>query len=278
MDLEHLGHPDVSRYFLSAYVQKADDPTLYSLLDFYATYRAVVKMKVLCLQFMEVEEGGKRDVLKNKAEQYLQQAYRYAIQFSRPTLWIFCGLPATGKSQMSEKLARAFSASLLRSDVIRKDLVGLGDQEVVVPYGADIYRRERRNLVYARMLSLAQEELKGGRSVILDASFSLRKWRDEARQLARDLDTSFIVIECRCSQESIEKRLKMRERIPGASDARIQHLPSMIKAFEPLLEVAPEALIQLDTDLPPEKVLMNLLAGSYAKRCEQVERVMRQLD
>lgn len=52
------------------------------------------------------------------------------------------------------------------------------------------------------MLALAQENLKNGHSSILDATFSRSKWREEARQLATDLDTNLIFVECVSGEET----------------------------------------------------------------------------
>ena len=274
MDLEHLGYPDLSQAFLASYVRRAADPQLYTLLDFYAAYRAVVKLKVNCLRLTEVEDPVERHEIRARALGYLQQAYRYALQFSRPTLWIFCGLPATGKSTLASKLADALSLSLFQSDRVRKESEGIPlSKEMVVAYDEGIYRREMRNRVYARMLALAQEQLKGGRSVILDASFSKRKWREEARQLASDLDTNFIAVECTGSEEAIRARLLEREHVSGVSDARLQHLSAMIRDFEPLTETFPETHLALSTDRPLEEAFLQLLSASYARRCIQVRRV-----
>ncbi len=277
MDMEHLGQAELSLAVLSAYVDRASDPKLYLLLDFYAAYRAVVKLKVSCLRTTELLDDAAEEMadLKERARGYLRQAYRYALQFSRPTLWVLCGLPATGKSELARRLASALSLSLFQSDVIRKEMEGrpLGHEEVV-PYDEGIYRRDRRQRVYGRMLALAQDQLKGGHSVVLDASFSMLKWRSQARQLASDLDTSIIFIECAGSEASIRGRLARREVESGISDARLQHLPRMMRDFEPLDEADPDTYIQLDTDRPLEEAFSRALRESYSKRGAQVGSIL----
>ncbi|MBW2092464.1 MAG: hypothetical protein JRI34_10140, partial [Deltaproteobacteria bacterium] len=130
MDLEHLGYPEWSRNFLSEYVKSSHDLELYALLDFYASYRATVRLKVTCFRLNEVKNDERQAVLE-EIKSFFDQNYRYTLQFSRPTLWICCGMPATGKSALSRQLASALSLPILQSDRIRKEGETSARQEVV---------------------------------------------------------------------------------------------------------------------------------------------------
>jgi len=273
MDLEHLGYAEMGRTILAAYVDQADDPELYSLIDFYAAYRAVVKLKVACLRAAEVE-GEEKQALRAEVNGFLQLAYRYALQFSRPTLWIFCGLPATGKSALARQLAEDLSLAYMQSDQVRVESAGCPMAAGVVPYGEGPYRLEMRQRVYAQMLADAQEHLKNGRSVVLDASFSRGKWRHDALQLAGDLNTNFLLVECRCSEETMRKRLLKRDDETGLSQARVHHLPQMKKAFEPVEELPADQHIVVDTDQPFLTVLDDILKQGYARKCLQVSAIL----
>ena len=289
MDLEHLGYPDLSLAFLSAYVDCADDPQLYSLLDFYAAYRAVVKLKTTCFRIQEVKDAGQK-ALKTEAGFYLNQAYRYTLQFSRPTLLVFCGMPATGKSYLAQTLAKALSLTLFQSDYIRKHIhkegLSHGNQKVEA-FGKGLYRQQMRHHVYSQMLALAQKTLKGGHSVILDATFSKRKWRDEAMRLSKDLDTNIIFVECVCKPETIRKRLGQRDGMGNGlgegqgdgssnlSDARLEHFPQISKDFEPLFELNSQIHLTVDTELPLRDNFLYLLSKGYACKCAQVKNQIK---
>jgi aminoglycoside phosphotransferase family enzyme/predicted kinase len=279
MDLEALGSPDASTVIMSAYTAHSEDHEFYSLLDFYAAYRAIVKVKVACLRYTEIEAPEAQLPLKETARAYLEQAYRYALQFGRLTLWVFCGLPATGKSALSKRLSEALSLTLFQSDRIRKEGKDhLTLHAEVVPIDQGIYRLAMRQRVYAQMLALAQEELKKGHPVILDGTFSLSKWREEARQLAEDLDTNLIFVECVCREETLRERLKQREQRLNISDARLQHLPVMVKTFEALGEVPSDSYIRLDTERPFDKTFLELLAEGYARKCAQVKQLLAKVN
>ena len=153
MDMEHLGYPELSRAFLIDYVKDSNDPELYLLLDFYAAYRAVVRLKVSCFRLPEVK-AHERQALLDEARRYMDLAYRYTVQFSRPTLWIFCGLPATGKSRLAEQAAKTLSVPLFQSDHLRKEKQSEPHQEIV-PFGQGLYGRGKRDQVYQHLLSIA---------------------------------------------------------------------------------------------------------------------------
>ena len=271
-DMEHQGHGESSRAVLAAYAEGAGDPGLYAVLDFYAAYRAVVRLKVACFRSEETE-GEEKSRCLEKARTYLDQAYRYAVQFGLPTLWVFCGLPASGKSTLAEATADALSLSVFESDRVRKEEPKEGAPQVS-PFGEGPYREAMRHRVYARLLARAQDQLKSGRSVVLDATFSRRKWREDARRLARDVDANLVFVECVCAESTLRSRMEAREKEPGLSDARLRHLPRMIAAFEPPVECTPSTLVRVSTDRSPREALGELLAESYARRSEQVmERI-----
>ncbi len=271
MDLERMGFEELSRALVAAYVGCANDPGLYGLLDFYAAYRAIVKLKVICLGFGGLSGDDARVNAGKEVARYLEQAYRYAIRFSRPTLWIFCGLPASGKSRHAARTSEALMIPVFQSDVVRKQHM---PTDQIVPYGQGIYRSESRNRVYAQLLALAQEQLKQGHSAVLDATFSDRKWREEASRLAADLDTNCIFVECTADEDTVRRRLKKREDSSGGSDARLQHLPDMLAHFQPLDEIPPENHFVLRTERGDSEAFGELLEKAYALKCVQVDGII----
>ncbi|MBW1744596.1 MAG: AAA family ATPase, partial [Deltaproteobacteria bacterium] len=249
MDLDHEGYPDVSQNLLTAYVQHTKDQNVFVLLDFYKCYRAFVRVKVNCLR---LHEGGlgtiEYDKLFEDTYRYMELAYRYAVQFTRPTLWVMSGLPASGKSVTAEEIAKAFGIRVFRSDVIRKELFGVEPTaEVELAFEEGIYSRTATSLTYGKLLLLTQEEIEKGCSVILDATYGSRRHRSEVLRLARDMDVNLIFVECVCHEDLIKERLRERETVPSISDARLPHIKEIKAAFEPLDEVPDEMHIVVDT-------------------------------
>ncbi len=275
MDVERLGRPDLSLAILCGYTESSRDYGIYTLLDFYSCYRAVVKMKISCLSSAELGEGPRKREMQKRAVQYLDLAFRYAVQFARPTLHVLCGLPGTGKSTYAKRLHDIFDIALFRSDKARKGLPEYGAHRGPVPFGTEIYRPEMRGRVYSRLLSMAQDELRKGRSAILDATFSRRKWREEAVRLAEDLDANILFLECASSQDTIVERLgRRREGEDGQSDARPEHLPGLVDEFESMDELAPERHTGINTETGIEANLRTILSSVYSKKRAQVERII----
>ncbi|MGC9193897.1 MAG: AAA family ATPase [Syntrophobacteraceae bacterium] len=268
MDLERLGRPDLSLAMLQGYTEAGRDFGMYTVLDFYSCYRAVVKAKVSCLG------AGKRSEMKQRASRYFDLAFGYAVRFARPAIYVLCGLPGSGKSTWAKKIAEIFGLALLSTDAQRKELPEYGEPGGPVAFATGIYKPEMRARAYSRLLSAAQNELKKGRSVILDATFSKKKWREEAVRLAEDLDANILFLECLGSQPTLLQRLAGREGKGGLSDARKEHLPGLLKEFELLDELREEQHLKIDTEAPIESSLPLVLSSLYSKKQNQVDRII----
>jgi aminoglycoside phosphotransferase family enzyme/predicted kinase len=262
MDLDVEGFPAVAHQLILACADHMNDPDLFVLLDFYKCYRAFVRAKVHCLSMaghcLDQWEQGK---LRRKITRFIELAYQYVLRFARPTLWVVCGLPASGKSTIANELAKSQDILVLNSDEIRKKLFGFKPANTHVrDIEKGIYSQRASALTYGKMLLRAQEELKQKRSVILDATFSQKNQRTEVLRLAQDHDVNVLFIECKAPRKYLERRLKKREQKPSISDARIKHLNYFIQNFEPLDEIGPELYIIIRTDQPVSDTLQQIYA------------------
>jgi predicted kinase len=250
MELDFQDHPRAAGRLVTAFARASDDRRLHSLLDFYKCYRAMVRVKVHCLRCTQADVGpGEARELADEARRYLGLAYRYAVQFSQPTLWVVCGQVATGKSTVARALADSLSIAVLRSDVLRKQLFERSKlKNGVVHFGEGIYSREATSLTYGRLLLEAQAEIERGRSVVLDATFSRRAQRREVLRLADEAGAAVIFVECTCSEATLRRRLRERTGGDSVSDARLQHLEKLQAAFEKLDDPAAECRVRVDTE------------------------------
>lgn len=265
MDLDSRGQETVSKVFLEAIVGTTADADLYTLIDFYLCYRAVVRAKTAAFRLSEIAadtpEG--RELLR-VPQHFLDLAYGYARRFTRPTLWIICGLPGSGKSTVATGLATALDIAVFHSDVVRKELFGLRAQTSrVVSYGSDIYSPEATALTYGKLLLKAQEEIKHGRSVILDATFSSRHQRREAARLAEDTDTNLRFVECVAPEKILRRRLSARKAGDSISDARGEHLAPITAGYESIDSRDEVPLLRAVTDQPVEKTLRWILSREH---------------
>jgi len=130
------------------------------------------------------------------------------IQFEIPngSLLISVGLPGSWKSPVTEEIAGVKGFDLLRTDLIRLEVLK----------GLDIFKGqvasdpENRKKVYEEMFRRAEKALTAdGRGLILDATFFTRELRFRAAELAEKAGRSFVIAECVCSEErSIQRILK----------------------------------------------------------------------
>jgi uncharacterized protein len=55
-----------ARRYLKSYVDYAHDPEIYALIDFYAAYRAIVRLKVACIRYDELETQEQKMAMKDE--------------------------------------------------------------------------------------------------------------------------------------------------------------------------------------------------------------------
>lgn len=272
MDLEYREYSEKSQELLRAYVDQANDAQLYALLDFYSAYRAVVRLKVSCftLDGLNPEAAA---FMRKAISRYQDLAYEYALRFSRPTLWVFCGLPATGKSSLAQEVQSILDITWLQSDKIRRQ--ELSQAPDITVYGQGIYRPESRDLIYQRLLEEAGKCLKSGRSVIVDATFSRNRWRKNALRIAHDCESDILFVECRCSEEQIVQRLRQREITQGLSDARLEHLPDMIREFESMETIEGQYRIAIDAQGSVSRCAHRIVAQGYDRKCARIKQLIK---
>ena len=125
-------------------------------------------------------------------------------------LIIFSGLPGTGKSTLAEAVGKelcipVFARDWLEATLLRCELQSTKEDKSLSWAG------------YELMTVLAERQLILGQSVILDSVAGTETIRSTWRQLSRQYDADWRVVECICSDEALHRsRLKIRKRnIPG---------------------------------------------------------------
>jgi predicted kinase len=161
------------------------------------------------------------------------------------------GLPGTGKSTLAAALGPALGATVLRSDVVRKELAGLDpDQGAAARYGQGIYTPVATTATYDELLARARSHLVLGESVVLDASWSRAEPRTAARIVAADTDSDLVELRCEVPTDLAAARLAARaERGGDPSDADAAIAAAMAATADPW----PEATA-IDTTAPPDVV------------------------
>jgi len=120
-------------------------------------------------------------------------------------LLITCGLPGTWKTETSEEISRIKGYPILRSDLIRLEVLK-GENVFDEKVASDM---SKRTMVYNETFRRADEALEKGDSVILDATFVTQSLRRRAAEIAAKHNKTFVILQTHCPQEvSIERILR----------------------------------------------------------------------
>jgi len=261
MDLDFQDRRNESRYFVDQMAQKLDDPDLSKIIDFYKCYRGYVKGKVKSLQSTGEENSPNRKAkLQQTATDYFHLSLRYALLGSQPIVLIFMGRIGTGKSTLAEHLAATLNIDYISSDRIRKNLAGLPLYERPTSSKREkLYSAEMSEKTYQYLFENVKTHFGKGKSVILDATFSMRSNRQRLAELLDSTQVDYMFIEAQASDKTIISRLKAREKEKTTvSDARLEDFEKLTAKYEDPVDLSGSRLIRINTDTQLTETLENL--------------------
>jgi hypothetical protein len=257
MDLAWHGRVDLAERFLAHYARESNDYELYSVVNFYESYRAFVRGKVASLLAEDTEASPEaRERARREARRY----FILALAFERPPLVpprvvAVGGMIASGKSETAATIGDLLAAPVLGSDRTRKQLMGRKPTDPLAGGAwSGAYSPSATDAVYGELFRLADIVLLSGRPIVIDASFRTAAMRDAARSLAAQHGVPFVLVECCTPPDLIGQRLAARES-SGAheSDARTDLFEEFKKHFEPIEELPPAEHLLLDTSRPRDE-------------------------
>jgi aminoglycoside phosphotransferase family enzyme/predicted kinase len=172
-DLAPAANVVLNRYLIET--RRPDDLDALAALPLFLSLRAAIRAKVTAAR---PAEGAERTALAETARKYFRLACEL-IAPPLPRLVAIGGLSGTGKSLLARALAPdlppAPGAVVLRSDVVRKALCGVGE---TARLPAEAYGPAMNERVYAELASLARRATAAGHSVVADAVFARAGERD----------------------------------------------------------------------------------------------------
>lgn len=126
-------------------------------------------------------------------------------ELNSDSVLIACGLPASYKTETTEVIAQLKGYSVLRTDMIRLEV--LKNEDIFDEKVAS--NMNKRTLVYDEMFRMADELAGKGKGVILDATFVTQTLRRRAAEVAARHNKTFVIQQTTCPQEiSIGRILK----------------------------------------------------------------------
>ena len=239
MDLDAHERPDLADEFIAEYVKATGDFELPTLLNFYKCHRACVRGKVDALRARDNNLlGEEREQARNRGRAKFELAASYARR-GKPSLIAVCGVVASGKSTMANKVRLRTGFEVLNSDRVRKQLASVSeDFRSKDDYGAGFYTKEFDQLTYGCLLDGARDRLLKGRGAILDASFKNPQHRAAVLALADELKVPAVFVECRATENETLRRLAERAKDTSeVSDATAEIYQLQKREYAPLSEL-----------------------------------------
>ncbi len=145
------------------------------------------------------------------------------------TVLIACGLPASYKTETTEVVARIKGHIVLRTDMLRLEVLR----------GEDIFDEkvassmDKRRMVYDEMFRMADELASKGEGVILDATFVAQSLRRRAAEVAAKHHRTFVIQQTQCPKEVSLRRISERTKENYESNALTeQAYTNNVKKFE----------------------------------------------
>jgi predicted kinase len=136
-------------------------------------------------------------------------------QLGAGVLLITCGLPGTWKTETSEEISRIKGYPILRSDLIRLEVLE-GENIFDEKTASDM---SKRTMVYDETFRRADKALAKGDGVIIDATFVTQSLRRRAADVAVKHNKTFVILETHCPQEVAIARILKRTKENYESNA-----------------------------------------------------------
>jgi predicted kinase len=136
------------------------------------------------------------------------------------SLVVVCGYPGVGKTTVAETVSDRLGGEMLRTDVVRKELVD--DPQ---------YTDEETETVYEEVLQRSRRLIEDGTSVVLDGTFFKRDFRERADEIATQIGAELEFVRVQCDEETVEERIRQRN---GISDADVEVYRMHRDIFDPL--------------------------------------------
>ena len=140
-------------------------------------------------------------------------------------LILVCGLPGTGKTTVAKKIADKTGSFVFNTDIIRKEL-----------FKKPRYTDKEKELVYKLLFEMAEKFLRSTKNVILDGTFYKKEFRDELKGIAKRAKSDFHLVEVRCDERVLRKRVGKRKKKRTPSDADFEVYRKIKKEYEPIRE------------------------------------------
>ena len=122
------------------------------------------------------------------------------MKSKKPTLYIMCGLPFSGKSTLAKTIATTTDSQLVGFDLVWKE-----EEDNLDP---DLNKTKEWEFILDLAFKKIKSYLKEGKSVVYDDTNLKKEHRDKLRDLAKRFNAESKVIYINTSLDEIRKRIE----------------------------------------------------------------------
>lgn len=230
-------------FFLHEYLEVSGDYDGVALLPLYMSRQAAVRAKVLSMAAEAESLEDLQDIQMKRARAYFLLALN-SLELPRGLILVVCGLSGSGKSTLAQLLSHTIQGIQLRSDVLRKHLLGITRYE---PAGSEGYTQTITESVYATLAKNAVLLAESGWTVLTDATFCSQSSREAFSHYCRSRKFDPIYIHCQAPYHVLVERIEKRRG--DVSDATTTVLEQ--QRFDPFDKLT-DKVITLDSTLPAQ--------------------------
>ncbi|HVG82837.1 MAG TPA: AAA family ATPase [Methylomirabilota bacterium] len=217
MDLHHRPLRRHANQVFNRYLDLREEADGLSALPLFLSLRAAIRAHTGAAAAARQPEAARADRMRAENAAYLAGAIDY-LKPAAPSLIAIGGLSGTGKTSLSYALApelgNAPGARVLRSDVLRKRLMGVAPETRL---GPEAYTPQMSERAYATLCAQAAATLAAGHAAIVDAAFLHEEERSAVAAVGAAAGVPFVGLWMEAPMPILESRIRARR--DDASDA-----------------------------------------------------------
>jgi aminoglycoside phosphotransferase family enzyme/predicted kinase len=221
MDLWRRELPVHANDLWNRYLTDTEDLGAIQLMPLFLSCRAAIRAKTNATALRLQTDPARVRELETSAREYLAMAERL-LHPLRGCLVAIGGRSGSGKSTIARALAPFLGAVpgaiVARSDEIRKRICGV---PLLTRLGREGYTAEITNKVYETLAERAGLTVRGGFTVIVDATFLRVTDRQAIEAVARTAAVPFVGLWLEGSLQTLLERLQHREHDASDADATV---------------------------------------------------------
>jgi aminoglycoside phosphotransferase family enzyme/predicted kinase len=219
MDLRHRQLGRHANQVFNRYMDLRDEGDGLAALPLFLSLRAAIRSHTGAATAARQPDPGRAEALRRENASYLTAALAF-LKPSPPSLIAVGGLSGTGKTSLAYRLApeigRHPGARVLRSDVLRKRLIGVAPE---MRLGEHAYTPAMSERVYRTLYQEAEAALASGQAIVADAAFLREDERAAIASVAQAARVPFAALWLEAPMATLQQRIQVRRQ--DASDANI---------------------------------------------------------